>query len=109
MPKPTSEPQVTVTKNGPYHVTGSIPLARQTIVAGADGNPEKYQEGDAFPAQESYWLCRCGHSAHKPFCDGTHKKVGFDGTETARCGGVVRRDGLLHSERHGLETARPHR
>ena len=83
MPKPTSGPTVTVTKNGPYHVTGSIPLTRQTIVAGSDGDPEKYQEGAAFPAQESYWLCRCGHSAHKPYCDGTHKQVGFDGTETA--------------------------
>ena len=105
MPKPTSEPQVTVTKNGPYHVTGSIPLARQTIVAGADGNPEKYQEGDAFPAQESYWLCRCGHSAHKPFCDGTHKKVGFDGTETASREPYSKQAKVLEGPGHNLGDA----
>jgi len=35
------------------------------------------------PAQESYQLCRCGKSRAKPFCDGTHNKIGFDGTETA--------------------------
>jgi CDGSH-type Zn-finger protein len=83
MPKPKGEPAVAVTKNGPYLVTGGVPLAKQTIVADREGGSHEWQQGAAFPAQESYALCRCGHSANKPFCDGTHKKIGFDGTETA--------------------------
>ena len=82
MTKTRGEPGVVVTKNGPYLVSGAVPLARQTIVAGPEGS-ERWRESDPFPPQESYALCRCGHSANKPFCDGTHKKIGFDGTETA--------------------------
>lgn len=83
MTKLKGEPRVVVTKNGPYLVSGSIPMARQTIVSDAEGGSEEWREGHVFPPQESYALCRCGHSANKPFCDGSHKKVGFDGTETA--------------------------
>jgi len=83
MTKSRGEPRVDVTKNGPYLVSGSVPMARQTIVADKQGGSEEWREGHAFPPQESYALCRCGHSANKPFCDGTHKKIGFDGTETA--------------------------
>ena len=83
MTKSRGEPRVVVTKNGPYLVSGAVPLARQTIVADAEGGSESWRETDPFPPQESYALCRCGHSANKPFCDGTHKKIGFDGTETA--------------------------
>jgi CDGSH-type Zn-finger protein len=83
MSKSKAEPRVTVTRNGPYLVSGGAPLARQTIVADAEGGSEEWRESDPFPPQESYALCRCGHSRTKPFCDGTHAKIGFDGTETA--------------------------
>jgi CDGSH-type Zn-finger protein len=80
-----SEPKVTVTitKDGPYIVAGGAPLAVQTIAANADGESEAWKEGHKYPVQLKYALCRCGHSRTKPFCDGTHLKVGFDGTETA--------------------------
>jgi CDGSH-type Zn-finger protein len=64
-------------------VSGGLPLTRQTIVTDSEGGSEKWRESETFPAKDSYALCRCGHSATKPFCDGTHKKIGFDGTETA--------------------------
>jgi len=74
---------VTVTRDGPYLVSGAVPLARQTIITDAEGGSEQWRQGEPIAAPESYALCRCGHSHSKPFCDGTHKKVGFDGTETA--------------------------
>jgi CDGSH-type Zn-finger protein len=84
MTKPKAEPRVVVTKNGPYEVSAGVPLTRQAIVADAEGGSEEWRETEVFPAQEkTYYLCRCGHSAHKPFCDGTHAKVHFDGAETA--------------------------
>ena len=83
MSKPRAEVKVVVSKNGPYLVTGEVPLARQTIVTDRQGGSEEWRESDPFPSQASYALCRCGQSHNKPFCDGTHTKVRFDGTETA--------------------------
>jgi CDGSH-type Zn-finger protein len=78
-----SNPKIQVTKDGPYVVTGSLPLSEQWIATNAAGESLEYREGKKFPAQAQYALCRCGQSANKPFCDGTHAKVKFDGTETA--------------------------
>jgi CDGSH-type Zn-finger protein len=75
--------RVVISKDGPYVVTGNVPLSKQTIITDKEGGSEKWQEGKTFPAQEKYALCRCGQSKKKPFCDGTHTKIGFDGTETA--------------------------
>ena len=65
--------RIAVRRDGPYIVTGAIPLVRRDIGAGEE----------PIDAHEQYALCRCGHSARKPFCDGAHVRAGFDGTETA--------------------------
>jgi 3-phenylpropionate/trans-cinnamate dioxygenase ferredoxin subunit len=39
--------------------------------------------GNAYPAKDRVALCRCGASTTKPFCDGTHSKIGFQAAETA--------------------------
>jgi CDGSH-type Zn-finger protein len=83
MTKSKGERRVVVSKNGPYLVSGAVPLAKQTIVADAEGGSQQWKEGHAFAAQDAYALCRCGHSKNKPYCDGSHTKAHFDGTETA--------------------------
>jgi len=75
--------KIEVTKDGPYLVSGGVPLGEQWIETNAAGESLDYREGKTYPASPQYALCRCGQSGNKPFCDGTHKKVSFDGEETA--------------------------
>jgi 3-phenylpropionate/trans-cinnamate dioxygenase ferredoxin subunit len=56
-------------KNGPYIVTGEVELIDA--------------DGDRFPVEKRMALCRCGASTEKPFCDGTHSKIGFKAAEKA--------------------------
>lgn len=77
------EAKIMVTKDGPYIVFGSLPIDKQIIGVGEDKEPEKWIKGKDLPSGESCALCRCGASKNKPFCDSSHGKVGFDGTETA--------------------------
>ncbi len=79
-----NEKKIKILKNGPYMVSGSLPLEKDIEVIGSDGEPEKWEKGQTYPLQGSYALCRCGRSGNKPFCDSTHIKIGFDGTETAQ-------------------------
>ncbi len=74
---------VRISKDGPYLVSGELPLRKEIIGTNDAEESIKWQPGQAYPAKAQYALCRCGHSATKPFCDGSHAKVGFDGTETA--------------------------
>lgn len=61
---------ITVRENGPYFVKGPI-----TLVDAA---------GDEFRVErEVIALCRCGGSSNKPFCDGTHSRIGFDAATRA--------------------------
>lgn len=75
--------RICVSNNGPYCVFGSIPLMKLTIWTDAEGTPVEWQINKKYPIRENCSLCRCGHSENKPFCDGTHALIVFDGTETA--------------------------
>jgi len=75
--------KITVTTNGPYFVEGSVPLAKQTIVTNEAGESVEWRQGDEFESRAAYSLCRCGQSGTKPYCDSSHQRHGFDGTEVA--------------------------
>jgi CDGSH-type Zn-finger protein len=60
---PAREPMITVTKDGPYAITGGVGLPGVKFGDGA--------------SPEHYTLCRCGASKNKPFCDGSHWTVEF--------------------------------
>lgn len=75
--------KIKVSNNGPYLISGGIPISHQIIGTDAEGYSYEWRMGDTYPPQENYALCRCGNSSNKPFCDGTHLKVGFHGAETA--------------------------
>ncbi len=62
--------EVKATENGPYQITGPIELVDH------EGN-ELEVSGPTF------YLCRCGGSTNKPFCDGTHAEIGFQGAAAA--------------------------
>ena len=73
--------RIKILKDGPYLVTGGVPLVEDDMVIGPDGEPSCWEESAPYPGRETYALCRCGASKAKPFCDGTHAEAGFDGTE----------------------------
>ena len=68
------EPSIKVTENGPYLVSGGLKIRRA--------------DGVTLDTHDTYALCRCGGSSNKPFCDGTHAKIGFEGAETADHGPI---------------------
>ncbi len=83
MLKKNDKMKIIVNEDGPYTVTGGIPLADQILVPDAEGLSVGWQKGKEYEVKEEYDLCRCGYSKTKPFCDLTHNEIFFDGTETA--------------------------
>ncbi len=75
--------KIVVSKDGPYVVSGNIPLSMQIITPNKEGMSWDWKQAKEFDTQDEYSLCRCGQSKNKPFCDGTHTKIRFDGTERA--------------------------
>jgi len=74
-----AEVTITIKPNGPYRVEGP---EGSLELRDANGTPldlsTKVKEGKL-----GFSLCRCGASVNKPFCDGTHSKIGFQAAEAA--------------------------
>lgn len=69
---PSSQPPATITPypDGPYLIRGNFVL--------------QDQDGNELPLQrQTIALCRCGKSRMRPFCDGTHKLIGFQAPSSA--------------------------
>lgn len=75
--------RIKVTSDGPYVVTGGVPLSRAAIAVDDGGDAVGWTDLEHFEVADHYTLCRCGRSNNKPWCDGSHASTGFDGTETA--------------------------
>lgn len=62
-----SKPEVSITiaSSGPYLIKGNVEVLDA--------------EGNLIETRENFALCRCGNSSNKPFCDGSHKKIDFQG------------------------------
>ena len=65
-----AEVKISLIPKGPMKVTGPIDLEW------ADGTPIPNEKKAVF-------LCRCGASVNKPFCDGAHSRLGFEAAEEA--------------------------
>lgn len=81
-------PAITALANGPLLVSGGVRVVVKTPIESEHGEPMTWLKGDTLPAGERYALCRCGQSDRKPFCDGTHARVGFAPGDTPQVGPV---------------------
>ncbi|MCL2379315.1 MAG: CDGSH iron-sulfur domain-containing protein [Coriobacteriia bacterium] len=95
--------RIDVLENGPYMVSGNVPLSVMTIERNEQREAVSWRQIKELPLKDKYMLCRCGKSKNKPYCDGTHAAIGFDGYETAtmqpyeRDAEVIQGDGIaLH-------------
>jgi CDGSH-type Zn-finger protein len=66
--------EVVALKNGPFQVSGDV---GDLCLNDRDGKPYDLS------GRPKVYLCRCGASAMKPFCDGQHQKIGFEADDTA--------------------------
>ena len=100
----TEEKQkITVRPRGPYMVRGGIPLVRKSEVMSEHGEPLTWKKEGVLSTEDVYRLCRCGQSKTKPFCDGSHTIVEFDGFEAADTGPISARRKTFRSPKLAIE------
>ena len=77
------EMRIKIIKDGPYRVTGGLPLYEQVIVTDEAGHTRELIDEKEYPRRIPTPCAVAVHLKISPFCDGTHREIGFDGSETA--------------------------
>jgi len=85
-PKSTPRMKIEILKDGPYYVSGGVPLVHKTQIVSEHGEPLTWKKDGPIECETEYKLCRCGQSSTMPFCDDTHLLIGFDGSMRADTG-----------------------
>jgi CDGSH-type Zn-finger protein len=96
------EPEIRIERDGPYQVTGPLPISRTRTVKTEFGEPVDYAPFERLAADETYRLCRCGKSSNKPFCDDSHlEEPRIDVSERADHGPRAERADVFRSTQDG--------
>lgn len=73
---------IEITENGSIMVSGQVRIVRRREVRDESGAAVAWQDVQEFPTSDEQWLCRCGNSKNKPFCDSSHKQ-GFTADDSS--------------------------
>ena len=96
-----ADQKIKVSDTGPYLVSGGVPVTTKTPVLSEHGEPLTWKTEAAAETRERVALCRCGASANKPFCDGTHASTEWDATSEAKNSPIGGSSRELEIERFG--------
>ena len=87
----TTNPSIDVAPDGPYIVSGEVPITSKSPVMSENGEPLTWKTTPATEPKAKVALCRCGASGNKPYCDGSHTSHDWNSDENSPAGTYAER------------------
>lgn len=101
LPKVDEKVYIEIQNNGPYMVHGNIPIREYFVIANNRNIPVNYKVGEVnyIKPNTVTALCRCGQTKHRPYCDGTHLKIGYKNTPLKLSESLLKNAEVIRGER----------